>query len=480
MVARLGADGSPDPTFSGDGFLAFPELDTYLGDGAYATVVAHPDPSEPGAFGLEVTFGDTSSLRRFDARGRLDLDFGDDGALLLDASEAPAVADDGPVYGSVVGWTADEAGRWLVAARNERVQHVAGPVPIAPGNAPEPSCDDGGPCVDESPAGTTMRHVWRFTTSGVADPTWGDGGDAASVDPGRRTAGDPDLVSPGWLEVDAAGRLLVVEHGASWDFDLFTRWLANGTLDAAWGGDGDATVSVGSTFGTVRWADSVSHDAAGRLVAALGSWSGAYRIVRLTDEGWRDHGFDRDGSLVLPSVAVPTSPSETPSFDVRTMPSGRILWFSERGSASCCPWTGRNDSIIGMLAGGSVDPAPPAQRITLRVAGRRCGARLSTACLRIGRGTPLVGVVRPIPDAANRTVYLTVATRCEGDNLDEAARLAVRTDARGVFRHVLRAYPKRRQRVLVFAERSAVGDHADARSRSVWLRGHGARGRCRS
>lgn len=456
VVARLNPDGTPDTSFSGDGFLGLPELDLFFGDQS-SQFGLHPDPSEPGAFAFELTVGPWTSIRRYEPNGMPDVDFGEDGGLLVDLRTVEGPAGVGNVDGIAASWTVDSAGRWYAAGRNQRFPHCTS-----------------GPCdLYEQP---TMRHAWRFLPDGSPDPGFGADGHAASLDTGRRSAIDPQYTVTGRLAI-TGGRLLVSEPAVASFHDVFTRWNADGTIDSSWGGDGDVELTLRSIDGSRFSVSSEALDARGRLVLALDSWGGQdRRVLRLTPDGWRDPTFDLDGSWMSVSSDVPFAPAYSPTFAVEPMPSGRMLWYSDRGSLECCPYKGRIDSVIGMLAGGEV--AAPAPRLTLRVAARRCGSRVATACRPGGRGTTLAGVVRPIPAAGDRSVHLTVVERCSGEEPDTVARVAVQVDERGMFRHVLGDLPKARQRVMVVAQRAASGDAADARSRPVWLQGTGRAGAC--
>ena len=204
-------------------------------------------------------------------------------------------------------------------------------------------------------------------------------------------------------------------------------------------------------------------DARGRVFVSFGSFAfgdDETYLTRLTADGRRDVTFDRMNSW----MPILRGREHTAAW-VAFVPDhlGRLMWWTELGDLQCCPWSGHNESYIGVLANGDV--APPEPTLRARFVGMRCGGRVATACiLKRKRVLTVTGTLWPVPPAGRRDVYLTVA-RC----VDFADTYRLRVDERGRYSHRI-ALPARAA-VAVQVRREAWGVFADAAARTLWV-GH--------
>lgn len=457
VFARLLANGSPDPSFSGDGFMWHP---AYQGTGeSFSTLRMVPATAPIGAFGFEVTEGARTSLQVFDASGRLDTAFGEDGAIHVDleADARMAHGRTGDVGGSVSGWAAAPGGGWMLASRTSWSEACPKP--------PDDGVDDGfsgptfvKPCTNPS---LQERRLYRYTAAGTPDAPFGVEGRVALVDPTRtdRLFGGEDGEGGGILVQQDDGKLLVIE--AAGGYATAFRWTVDGAADPSWSGDGLATLRDRSAYGTAMYLASASIDARGRLIVTYSS--GAFGddetyLARLTADGRRDATFDRMNSW----MPVLRGRDRTAAW-VSVVPDelGRLLWWSDLGNLQCCPWSGGNDSIIGALTNGDV--AAPEPTLRIRFAGATCGGRSALACpVRRARSMTVIGTLSPVPPPGRRDVYLSLAESCQFTDT-----VALRVDDRGRFRH--RVTFARGSAQVVVARREAWGAYADAASRPLWV-----------
>jgi uncharacterized delta-60 repeat protein len=230
MVARLTGTGQLDPEFDGDGRLFIPRL----GDAAeYPTAIAlHRD----GRLDLDdsfvvagYVFGTTRSLlRRYHADGTPDLDFGNQGTLVI-LEENPGGG--APLRGlrRIDAAVLQDDGKIVVAGR----------------------------------AGDNGFVFLRYSARGVLDTSFGDNGRKLV-----KFSGATDIDAAASLTLQADGKILAggvatARRGAAntpeADFAA-VRLTRNGQLDPTWDGDGRATYPVVSPDGDQAYAIALMSD----------------------------------------------------------------------------------------------------------------------------------------------------------------------------------------------------------------------------
>jgi len=158
-----------------------------------------------------------------------------------------------------------------------------------------------------------VEHAWADT--GDLDPTFGTRGVVV-------TSAPPPLGFAWLAAVQQADGKLVVGGGTATgnpDFAL-ARFLADGTLDPSFDGDGMAATDVG-TSGVPR-ALAVQPD--GKIVAAGNA--GGVAVVRYHPDGTLDASFDGDG------IVITTAPGGARAEAVALQPDGKIVVAGSAGS----------------------------------------------------------------------------------------------------------------------------------------------------
>lgn len=193
-VARFLADGTADTAFSGDGLATWTPPSGWSGDGDAVAVQA--DGKVLVAAELSSSSGSSTVLLRFLANGTLDTSFGTSGVATLPLDRVSTVE-----------------------VRTEGLL-VTG-------------------ALEEAAATLYRPAAARLTASGALDSTYGTDG----VLEAGATFGSVCAAA-----VDVAGRLVVVSGTASGTtFEThFSRWLADGSADAWFGGDGALVSSAGA------------------------------------------------------------------------------------------------------------------------------------------------------------------------------------------------------------------------------------------
>ena len=136
--------------------------------------------------------------------------------------------------------------------------------------------------------------------SGTPDSSFGDDGIVTT------TLGAIGGDSANSVVIDGQGRIVVAGSarvGANQDI-VVVRYIADGTLDASFGGDGVVTTSIGSVddFG-----HSVALDSQGRIVVAGFYYVGTVpdiAVVRYTANGTLDTSFGGGDGIVTTSIAI--------------------------------------------------------------------------------------------------------------------------------------------------------------------------------
>lgn len=238
-VARYLANGSLDPTFSGDGRATttsvFGRAMALQSDGA-VVVAGYKCCDVMGRYRFAVA--------RFTSGGVLDPTFSGDGIVYARfAGESYALEA-----------TVDAAGRIL----------VAGFVNVA----------------------SSRFGIVRFLPDGTLDPSFGGDGKVTTAFPRGTTSND--------IVVQSDGRIVVV-GGDDTGFVL-ARYLSDGSLDSSFGGDGRVRTNLVNGH-----ASSVALQADGRVVAA-GTQDDRFAVARYTTQGDPDPSFGGDG-VVLTSFS---------------------------------------------------------------------------------------------------------------------------------------------------------------------------------
>lgn len=291
-VARLTADGAPDPTFSDDGRHVFPEgpqtfAEDVVVDGADRVLFAGWGLScegGPRCFEFE---GSRMLLGRLSASGRPDPTFSGDGILRLNLSEQPDVAH---------GVALAAGGRILVAGRSDGRAVV---LRRLRGGGPDPTFGrDGVARVDVGPGsglaeiavgpGEAIAAVGHV--GGIRRPSRlavvrlrPDGGPVRAFDGDGRLVQDLGRGSEQGVGVtfDGDGRLVVggtIRVGEDVQRGVVLRYLPSGALDAGFSGNGWSVVDPSPGRDD---AAGLALDPDGRLVLGLHSPQrlGAARLV---------------------------------------------------------------------------------------------------------------------------------------------------------------------------------------------------------
>lgn len=232
-VARYSPDGTPDPTFSGDGTVT-----TAIGAGGDEAKALAIQPD--GKIVAVGTNGDRFELARYGTNGDLDDSFGPNGVVTTDPTPGWDIA-----YGAAL----QPNGKIVVAGFG------------TPGGPWRP-----------------RFLLARYTTAGSLDPAFGDGGVLISrLGTARDVIVQPDgkIVAAGY---DSSGMALA-------------RYRRDGTLDPTFGGDG----TVGAPRNVGAFALALQPN--GKIVAGGAFDFFAFEVVRFTAGGKLDRTFGHDGTI---------------------------------------------------------------------------------------------------------------------------------------------------------------------------------------
>ncbi len=304
FVARYLTGGTLDTTFSGDG-----KVFTDLGPGTDGAVdVAVQDDGKIVVAGGRNLFSGAArfALVRYNANGTLDPTFSGDGRVTADFPGAEeevremAIQDDGKIV--IAGESRPGQGHVLTAVARYTANGAPDPTFSGDGyRAVDVGVGyEGGQGVAVQPDGRILTTsglrgpgatpewrtvILRFTVNGQLDPSWsGDGRVVRSV-----VAGYEDLHAIGLAD---DGTVVVAGEGEG--RLLLQRYLANGAPDNSFSGDG---VQVTNLPGAVEWITSLVRQADGKVVVA-GGMAGAGRrgfVARYLTDGTLDSGYSGDG-----------------------------------------------------------------------------------------------------------------------------------------------------------------------------------------
>ena len=266
-IARFTSSGAPDPTFSGDGRRTFnmspggEGADDVIVDGEGRLVVAG---------GAEIGGASRFALARFTASGALDLSFGGgDGRVDTDLGPGPdsAMALVQQVDGRlVVGGRAGGGGGERMALARYTEDGVLDPTFSGDGKLTRdtgPGYEDGaavavqddGSIVLAGEAAGQRLGLFRFTATGGADSTFD--GDGMRID--DRPNG-PEWLSDIRLQED--GKIVFSgTQGGQGNRMLLGRYLADGSPDPTFSGDGFAPINLSPNF-DVAWDLAIQPDGA--------------------------------------------------------------------------------------------------------------------------------------------------------------------------------------------------------------------------
>lgn len=284
-IARFTAAGAPDPTFSGDGSRT---LDLTPGNDGADDVVIDGEGRLVVAGGASVAGSRRFALVRFTASGALDPTFGGgDGRTDTDIGPGPDAAlalvqqTDGKLV--VSGISGGPGAERMALARYDEDGTLdpsfSGDGKLTRNTAP--GYEDGAGVAVQADgaivmAGESARRlaILRFTSTGAPDPTFS--GDGIRID--DRPNG-PEWISDIRLQDDGKVVFSGV-HGGSGGRMLLGRYLADGTPDPSFSGDGFAPINISPEF-DIAWDLAIQAD--GGIVgvgdAANGSRIALARVV---------------------------------------------------------------------------------------------------------------------------------------------------------------------------------------------------------
>jgi uncharacterized delta-60 repeat protein len=303
-LARYDDDGSPDPSFGGDGMVRtsgfrFPRA------GA-SSIAVYPDGDIVAA---GTTFTNPSreerfALARYDNHGRLDPAFGDDGRVWTRFSprnaraSGLAIQTDGKVV--VAGGASGDFA--LARYRRDGTLDASfggdGKVQTAFGarysSAEGIAIQADGKIILAGTAGfdDTWFALARYRRDGTLDASFGGDGTV-------RTRLDSPYASAHGIAIQADGKIVVAGRSSDRARFALARYNLNGSLDASFGGDGTVT----TRFRSQATAFDVDIDADGRILVAGVVCCGVeppgtrFALARYTPDGDLDASFGGDGRV---------------------------------------------------------------------------------------------------------------------------------------------------------------------------------------
>jgi uncharacterized delta-60 repeat protein len=330
-LTRLRPDGSLDPTFGGDGTVT-----ARVGRGWRNTIY--------GAGGLViqptgkiVIVGNTYrsvALARFEPDGTLDRSFGGDGTITTKVGAGPATASGIAIQPDGKILAVGEVGGKFVVARYRRsgaLDTTFGGDGVVTTRFGVGSSGAGSVVIEPNGSIVVSGHaddrfaIVRYTPNGTLDGTFGGDGkvttafDARIADASSVTVlGDGSIVAGGSAVVpDPDGGYGQFVEG---EFAV-ARYLADGSPDTGFGGDGSVTTDFG---GAIAVGAAVAMQGDGRIVAAgrVGPYhEERFGLARFDPQGTLDPTFGSDGGVTTGiTVGLDSGASA-----VATQGDGRIL-----------------------------------------------------------------------------------------------------------------------------------------------------------
>ena len=306
VLARFRADGSLDPTFSGDGKAVTADIpDTPYGEEAFGLALQ-------GDGKIVLAAGESFTVARYNPDGSPDRSFGGDGFASLPFLGGRALATE-------VSIAAD--GKILVG---------------------------GGTVAGESWDSTLEDFAAaRFNADGTVDTSFGSGGRAVTDFYGREDQLRAVAASPG-------GKVVAVGYaqGGDTNTDAVVRYNASGAPDTSFSGDGKLT---GPVSGYSRRVDATAVQGDNKVVVVGTTRTGPntdFFVARYTESGALDTSFSGDGI-----AAIDFGGRFDVALDVLVQPDGRIVvggWSS--GDLTRPEWQMRSDFAVARLnANGTLD-----------------------------------------------------------------------------------------------------------------------------
>jgi len=344
IVARVGPDGSPDPSFSGNGFVAFP---LNARDAADAVALQVDGKIVAGGFAADAADVSKGAVVRVNPDGNLDGSFATGGLATLDAGGTTntvtklLIQPDGKIVAAGYGG----AGRDGVVTR------------LNPDGLPDSSFDGDGRAtfdfggIDYIDAiarqsdgklvvlgWTSGVRMWlvRLNVDGSLDTSF-DGDGRKPLVPATGDFGYDVLVQPD-------GKLVLIGGGVGSGF-LVSRLTPDGSFDESFADRvGIAAINFGASDSDFPGGGAVLQ-ANGKIVVAGYSQTGTSSqivMARLQPGGALDTTFSSDGQQTLPG---------TTAYGVALQPDGRIVVAGDNGA----------DALIARLQGDGLQGggAPP-------------------------------------------------------------------------------------------------------------------------
>ncbi|MGR6798829.1 DUF4347 domain-containing protein [Sphaerotilus sulfidivorans] len=296
LVQRYLADGSLDSSFSGDGTALWGDVSQFCEASAVAI-------DAQGRIVLGGTVSGATAVARVTADGMLDTAFGG---------------------GNGYAWVDAGLGADLVGAL---------------------AIQSDGRILLGGSAGNDHALV-RWNDDGTLDAGFGSGGIVRTD-----VAGGFDMIRT--LVVQDDGRILAggysTQAGSGIDFTLL-RYLASGSVDTGFSGDGRVTTDLGGA----DIVQAMVRDASGRIVLAGYDGSGRIALVRHLADGSLDTAFGQ-GGIVQQAIGASSGAGA-----LALRPDGRLVaagWSSDG--------TQRDPLLLGLLTDGSLDPGVGSAAATL-------------------------------------------------------------------------------------------------------------------
>lgn len=299
-LARYDSNGIPDPTFGNGGravigFSGGIALDGALQNDGKIVVVGRANGINPAA-----NFG----IARFDAQGNPDPTFGVGGKVStdfagdFDAATGVVIQNDGMIVVSgkaTIGGNSDFAvARYDTNGVPDPTFGVGGKATLDFFGGPDGGADvaiqkDGKIVLasDVQGLGSQDFGVARFTTTGVPDAMFGNGG-KATMD----FAGGPDNGTS--VAIQSDGKIVVGGGASSYAGFAAARFETNGTPDAGFGNGGKVITSLSGL------ANDLAVQSDGKIVLA-GTTTGTgidFGVVRLNNNGTPDASFGNGGNVL--------------------------------------------------------------------------------------------------------------------------------------------------------------------------------------
>ncbi|QDU28581.1 Bifunctional hemolysin/adenylate cyclase precursor [Anatilimnocola aggregata] len=309
-VARLTVAGALDTSFDGDGLVTtnFGDLlNINTEDYAWAVTVQQADGKVivAGRSYDGYVYGDRTAVARLNVDGSLDTTFATSGLLLLNSGE-------------VRGVQLQADGKILLLTSNSQLIRLnangsldgtfgsGGFVSLSyAGSARDFVQQSDGKIVIGGRRYNSATHydfaLERRNPDGSLDTSFGGGAGYITTEMGiTANANDYDYLQG--LAVDSSDRLIAVGYGRDYDgssntyFGAAARYLPDGTLDTSFSSDGKAEL-FSSTSSSSDLRDVVVAST-GEITIAANTGFDSFAVVRLTDAGLLDTGFDTDGIAV--------------------------------------------------------------------------------------------------------------------------------------------------------------------------------------